>query len=298
MKRSTQILLGLLAVLAIATFIVLRQPGEVSSSGSSGKVLVSYDSAAVDKMEIRSSVGSVVLEKEAAKWILTAPVKYRADDAAVTAAVGKGKALEISSLVSANPEKQKVFQVDSTGTLVKIYAGGAEKAVFRVGKPSSSYTETYVRQEGSNDVYLAAGILSSTFGRQVKEWRDKTIFKIDEDKIRSVKFQYGDTTFTLAFQDSLWHIGKDSVGQPTVKSFLTSLSNFQTDEFVDSLPSNLPKLMAGIEAEGTQIRFHYVKEGNKYYVQTSQSPQWFEVQNWKASQVLKRKKDFAPAKVS
>jgi hypothetical protein len=196
--------------------------------------------------------------------------------------------------VSTNPEKQKLFQVDSAGTLVRIYERGAERAAFRVGKQSSSWTETYVRKEGSNDVYATAGVLSSTFARRPKDWRDKTIFKTEREQIKNVTFRYGDTTFTLSFTDSMWRVDSDSAVQTSVSTFLGSISSFQTDEFVDSSVTKLPPLVATIDVEGTQIRFYHEKDAAKYYVQTSQSPEWFEVMQWRVSQVLKRKKDFQP----
>lgn len=293
MKRSTLYSIIILIALAIATFFALQREGESSATGSSGKMLAEYDSMAVDKIEINSTNGQVVLEKQAGTWILTSPIQYRADEAAVTGAVGKGRKIELSSLVSTNPEKQQLFQVDSTGTLVKVYEKGTLKTAFRVGKPSTSFTETYVRLEGSNDVQLANEVLTSFFNKQTKEWRDKTIFKIDENIIKNVKFQYGDTTFTVSLADSLWRIGKDSVNQTVVKPLLTAVANIQSDEFVDSTLSIQPKLSATIELEGTQIRF-YRKDDTKYLVQTSQSPQWFEVQNWRTTNLLKRKKDLLP----
>ena len=180
MKRSIWILIGILAALAVSTFLVLRQPGEISTTDSSGRVLAAYDSAAVDKIEVSEPGRSVTLEKEAGKWMLTLPVKYRADEAAVALAIGTGRRIEITSPVSTNPEKRKLFQVDSSGTLVRIYERGALKAAFYIGKMGPSYTETYVRSDGSNDVYLAQGMLSTPFHNQAKEWRDKTIFKMDE----------------------------------------------------------------------------------------------------------------------
>jgi hypothetical protein len=295
MKRSQWILVGILVALVVATFLVLRQPGEISTTDSSDRVLVTYDSAAVDKIEVHSPGTSVILEREAGRWMLTSPVKYQADEAAVALAVGNGRRIEITSLVSTNPEKRKLFQVDSSGTLVKVYEKGIPKTAFYVGKMGTTYTETYVRADGSNDVYLAQGMLSTTFSRQVKEWRDKTIFKTDQAAIKSVRFQYGDTTFTLTFQDSTWMIGNDTTVMSSVKSFLGSISSLQTDEFVDSAltMTKPPAVMIGVE--GTQIRF-YTKDSGKYYVQTSQSPQWFELQTWRATQVIKRKKDFLPVK--
>lgn len=295
MKRSTLVLVVVLAVLALAAFLVMQRPGETSTSGRSGDMLVEYDSAAVDKLEIIASGGSITLEKEAGTWMLVSPFRYRADVAAVTGAVGQGRRLELSSLVSTNPGKQSLFLVDSTGTLVKVFEKGVERAAFRVGKPGSTFTETYVRREGSDEVHLVEGMLTATFVRQPNDWRDKKVFSLQESQITSVRFQFGDTTFTLSLADSLWRIGGDSVAQPTVTSFLTSLSNFQADEFIDSTVSPLPKLTAVLEVAGTQIRFHWNKEGSWYYVQSSQSPQLFKVQSWKAAQIVKRKKEFVPA---
>ncbi|MBM2839700.1 MAG: hypothetical protein HW412_228 [Bacteroidetes bacterium] len=296
MKRSALYSLITLIILAIAAFYALNREGEVSSTGDPGTMLVDYDSTAVDKLEISSPTGNVVLEKQAGIWMLTSPIKYKADEPSVTSAVGKGRKIGLTSLISTNPEKQHLFQVDSSGTLVKVYEKGTLKSSFHIGKAGSSFTETYVRLDGSNDVHLAGEVLSSYFSKQPKEWRDKTVFKIDEGAIKSVRFQYGDTTFSLTLQDSLWRIDKDSVNQSVVKPLLSALANIQTDEFVDSTFSTPPKLSAILEVEGTQIRF-FKKDDTKYFVQTSQSPQWFEVQTWRATNLLKRKKDLLPTKV-
>jgi hypothetical protein len=295
MKRNTAYSLIALVVLAIITYLVLNREGETSSSGTSDKMLVTYDSAAVDKMEILSPTGTVVLEKMGGVWMLTSPLHYKADLTAVTTAVGKGRKIETRGVVSQNPEKQNLFQVDSTGTTVRVFEKGTMTAAFHVGKPSNTYTETYVRLEGSNDVQLAADVLTSVFGKQVKEWRDKTIFKREESTLTNVRFQYGDTTFVLAMQDSLWRVDRDSAVQTSVKPLLTSLSNIQADEFIDSTITTVPKVSAVITAGGTEIRF-YRKDDNKYLVLTSESPQWYEVQGWRAAVILKRKKDLIAAK--
>ena len=292
MKRTTWILVGTVLVLAVITYVVMRQPGEVSTTEGSGTMLVSYDSASVDKIEINAAGSSIVLEKQGNGWMLTSPLRYRADQNVVTAAAGKGKSIEVKNVVSSNPEKQGLFQVDSSGTLVQMFAAGNVVAAFRVGKPSPSYTETYVRKEGTNDVYLADGMFSYTFTHPPKDWRDKSIYKSESDLIRSVTYKYGDTTFTLAMNDSLWRLNGDSVSQTTVRSMLGSLANLQADDFVDSALTAAPTHVALIDVDGTQLRFCQGKTTGTYLVQSSQSPQWYEIQGWRANQVLKRKKDF------
>jgi hypothetical protein len=302
MKRSPTVLIGILALLAIATYFVFQREGETSLASSAGEPLVTFDSAVVDKLEIRSKDGTIILEKQGGKWMLTSPVRYAADEAGVTTAVGKGRDMKITSLVSTNPAKQNIYSVDSTGTLIKFFSNNNELAAFRLGKPSTSWTETYAKKEGANEVYLTEGVSSATFVKTANDWRSKTIFKTDQSNLSTVTIQFpgakagAETTIVLTKKDSLhWVIGGDSTINSNVTSFLTSLADFQTDEFVDSTITVMPKLSAVIEAGGTQLRL-YKRTDGKYYVQSSATPQWFAVHDWKANNLLKRKKDFVAAK--
>jgi hypothetical protein len=294
MKKTSWPLIALLVVLLIAVVIVLNRPGESSRTGSTGTYLVEYDSSAIDRIDMKSTAGDITLEKEAGIWKITSPLQAKADQKTVESAVGRGTSLEISEPVSTNPEKQSLFQVDSSGALVTFYAHGTPAGAVRIGKNGPSFSDTYIRRDGSNEVYLTPG-LGNMFVRPVNDWRDKSIFKTEPSFIKEVSFQYGDTTFALVLQDSVWKIGSQEVSEPTVRSFVTSLSNLTADSFIDSLPTSLPPLTATISVPGTQIRFFRQSDGSKFTVQTSVSPQLFEVQQWRANQVLKREKDFLPA---
>jgi hypothetical protein len=295
MKRSTWILLGILVALGLITFLVLQRHGEISSSGSLGEKLVTYDSSAVDRLDISSSRQTAILAREGGRWMMKEPLSYPADEGFVNAAIGKGASLELKNLVSSNPQKQNLFQVDSTGTFVRVYERGSQKTAFWIGKTGPSYTETYVRRDGSNDVYLADGMFGYMFTKQPKDWRDKSIFKADPFTIPSVRFHYGDTTFALTRPDSVWLADQDSTVQSAVTGFLGTLANLQTDNFVDSAVT-LAKPNAVIEVGGVQLQFYFNKDANKYTVTTSMTSQVFEILPWRASQVLKRKRDFIPAR--
>jgi hypothetical protein len=291
MNRNTSILIGILLLLVAIAYLVMQNPGEQSSTGESGEYLVKVDSLAVDRIEIKSPTARLLLEKKGVEWLVQEPVSYRADQSNVASLIHESKNLEVKSIVSNKPEKQSVFQVDSTGTLVKMSAQGSEQAAFIIGKSGSSFSETYARRRTSNDVALVGGASSYTFNRPIKDWRDRTILAIPQGRIKEVKFQYGDTTFVLACEDSTWMVSKDSTQDWVVNTLLSSLSNFQADDFVDTLTSKPPKITAQISYGGAQLTFAYLKDGDKYLVQSSHSPQWFEVQTWRANQVLKRKKD-------
>lgn len=291
MTRNMYVLLGVLGVLVIVAYFVMQKPGERSSSGDTGEVLVSIDSLAVDGFEIKSQAGILVLQKKGVEWFVQEPVSYKADQSSVASLIHSSKSLEVKNIVSNRREKHSVFQVDSTGTRVRILERGAERASFILGKSGGSYAEMYARRTASSDVVLVTGASSYLFNRPVKDWRDKTIITIPRADIREVRYQYGDTTFVLAFKDSAWTIGKDSTQEGTVSNLISSLSNVQADDFVDTLTTRSSKPTAQISFAGTQLTFFYVKEVEKYLVRSSASPQWFEMQSWHASQILLRKKD-------
>lgn len=291
MTRKTLLLAGLLAVLLIVAVLVMQKPGERSSSGTTGVALAVIDSLAVDKIELRTAASSVVLQKNGVEWYIQEPVSYRADQSTVAAFLHDSKSMEVTNVVSNKPEKHSVFQVDSTGTQVRIFEKGAEKASFIVGKPTTSYSEIYARRSGSDEVLLVTGGSAYNFSRPVKEWRDKTIFSTARDNIKEVHYQYGDTSFVLAFKDSAWFIGKDSTQESVVNNLMSSLSSVQADDFVDTLMQRPPKITAQVAYAGIQLNFFFVKQGEKYLVQSSTSPQWFEMLNWRANEILKRKQD-------
>ncbi|MCX6133132.1 MAG: DUF4340 domain-containing protein [Ignavibacteriales bacterium] len=292
MTRNTYVLLGLLAVLIIIAYFVMQKPGERSSTGENSEMLASVDSIALDRIEIKSPTASVVLEKKGVEWFVESPVSYKADQSNVATLIHSARTLRIDNIVSNKPDKHAVFQVDTaTGTLVRLMQGGAEKGAFILGKAGSSYSDMYARRAASNEVALVSGASSFVFNRPVKEWRDRTILSVPKETIKEVRYQYGDTTFVLAFRDGAWTIGRDSTQEGVVSSLLSSLSNIQADDFVDSLTTHPTKPTAQISFAGTQLTFFYVKGNEKYFVRSSASPQWFEMQNWHANQILMRKKD-------
>ncbi len=291
MKRSTLLLIGILAALGIVTYIVLQRPGEASSDASSREMLVRYDSSAVDRMEVTAGGSTVRLALEGGKWMIVAPVHFRADENAINSAISRGRKIEVRGVVSNNPEKQGVFQVDSTGTIVKFFEHGTEKTAFRIGKPGTTYDETYVRREGDGDVLVAEGPLAYLYVKSPEDWRDRTIFKTDRDRITEIRYRYGDTTFSVVFADSLWKVDAQPAAPAAIQNLLGTVSHYLANDFLDSsfTPGGPPAAL--VEVSGTQIRFYHASDGGKYIVQSSADPQWYVVEPYRAQDLLKRKKD-------
>ncbi len=291
MSKKTLILAALLVVLVLLAFLVLERTGERSESVDETEHLFEIDSAAVDGVELQSRELAVVLRKRGGEWRLEAPIQYRADQGNVASLIGQLKNLGIRAVVSSNPEKQSIFEVDSTGTSVVLRIGEKPAAGLIIGKMGSTWSETYVRRPDDREVLLVDASLAPLRTRGLKEWRDRGIASVPRETIDRVEFQYGDTTFALVREDSVWRVGGQTVEDWSVSSLLSALADVKADDFVDTPPQPMPRISAMLRYSGQELRFAKPKDRESYYVQSSSSPQWYELQSWRAAQLLKRKND-------
>lgn len=289
MKNKRLLLLGLtFLLLVIAAFVVMEMPGERSALPDEGKALVNIDSATVSKVEIVAPSHRVTLAKRGAEWRVEAPIIDRADQTSAATFIGQVTMLRSRSIVSTNPEKRGLFNVDSTGTMVTVTGTATPPVAIIIGKMGASYAETYVRLMESDEVHVVGASLTFVGTRGVNGWRDKAIVQVPREEIRSVTYHYGDTTFTLAFQDSLWVVGGAPADDDLVRALVASLADVQADEFVEPAPSPAPPVVAVVAYGGNEIRFSTGRTSDVYSVQRSTDHRWFEMRSWRAQQILKR----------
>ncbi|MEW5798473.1 MAG: DUF4340 domain-containing protein [Bacteroidota bacterium] len=293
MKKNYIILVAILALLLLSAYLVMQKQGEQSSTAEQTAKFISVDSLSIDKISIRTSSQSLLLEKQGNTWHLKEPINDKADQPSVAKIIHMMKELEIKNVVSSNPAKQSVFNVDTVnGTRVTLFENGNETSSFIVGKSGPSYNDTYVRKHGSNDVLLVNASLGYEFTKGVKEWRNKILVSVPRETIKEVTYQFGDTTFSVTNSGGAWLIGKDTAQSDVVNGVLAALTDLRADDFLDTVHAAAKKVQTLVSYANTQVRFALDKTTNKYFVQTSASPQWYVMEQWRVNQVLKRKKEF------
>ncbi len=289
MKRPLLMLAGVLSALLVVAYLVTLKPGETSVSVTEGERLADIDSGAVMKIEVATPGDEVVLERRGGEWFLSSPLEDKADAAAVGTAIQRASGMIVKGIVSTKPEKHSLFEVDSAGTRVTLTQEGKDPVTLIVGKGSTNFSETYVRRDGSDNVALVDGALTWVFSKPAKDWRSKFIVNIPRTSISSVTYAYGDTVFTLSMTDSLWTIDGEPADQPAVATLLTPLSTLQCDDFLDAPPVQRPSVT--ITYAGMTVSFRHDAAEKKYYVTRTGDDRSYVLQEWRANQILKRKKD-------
>ena len=192
-KHRPLIYLGIAVLIAAATFIAER-PDEPRISDTSARVFVpGYDTADVARVEIEQLLDGAELRRDGDAWQVagrTTPMKAEllakegagapaqewkpADHTRVMSALGSLSGLEEGLSVSANPENQRLYQVDRAGVAVRGYdAQGKLLFDIVIGRNGPDLMGTYVRRAGEDRVWLVNRPIVGAFSPVASDWETR-----------------------------------------------------------------------------------------------------------------------------
>ena len=275
--------IGLLVVLAIlvAIFAILRLG--VDRAGRENPLYPGFVPETVARISIDGKERETVIEKVGNEWLVVSEDSFPAEAGVVDAMLDKITGFSRKDIISSNPEKQALYQVDASGIGVEVgTSDGTTAASFVIGKAGPDYQSTYVRDIGSDDVILAPGYLPQAFERGNRSWQDKTVYELQADEILEVDIKRPDGTIVLLRdQTGEWFISRPesiAADRNTVSRLARTLGRLRCDDFAGkttlpefglSVPdSSLWFRTAGAEHE---IAFGSRDESGRVYAKTTTS---------------------------
>ncbi len=194
MNRTTAILAALLAVLVIVWALVSINPHHVTVKAS----YISTDTSRVDYVHIRNKDGEITMKRVGGTWRITDPYDYPANPSYMQTLLRKIADLKLESLITSNKDKYENYEVEGDeASYVEVGREGGTIDSFYCGKPSKTYTHTYMRKADSDEIWLVAGTPRSSFTRKPKDWRDKKILRLDKTLLERVVLKFPDETVQL-----------------------------------------------------------------------------------------------------
>ncbi|MBN1308072.1 MAG: DUF4340 domain-containing protein [Chitinispirillaceae bacterium] len=284
--------------------IKVRRKGDVwvVSKPSASTDAKTADAAASPLVSDSVSIDAVEGEKKAAS------PEYPVDSASIASALEKITALKKDALISENPEKQDIFEVDSSKGLLVEMADNSGKPIGSViiGKSGADWNSNYVRCKGSNSVYMASGGVRNSFFTDLNRWRNKSILKFDKATAKGLTLAKKDSgMITLAHADSgnPWQI-IEPIDSPAkteeVEGILDKLALLNATDFQDeALPDTAmgfdkPELVVTVSFKNGSSRnviFGKKNSDNKYWVKTDGKDQIFLIADYTANQINKKLDD-------
>ena len=245
-KYSTKsLLITFLILLGIVSFFLIKD--SLQGDRTFPKSIISIDTSKVTAIEIYPRITNhkaFKIIKKGNSWVLDL-----ANNQTALVPISKVKNI-LSQILSIKPEsvasmdrnEWKDFNVDTSGTLVKVYEGSNNSLSLVIGKfiykqPQSM--SSYIRVNSDKDVYLTNGFLDLTFNHTADYFRDNTVINDDYENWNKLTFTYpADSSFQLIRKNNLWTInGKPTDSTSTIK-YLQSISNLSQYFYVNN-PSNL-----------------------------------------------------------
>jgi uncharacterized protein DUF4340 len=311
-KISNKTLGGIFAVLILIFLFLFVWNGD-KNERSFREELVTIDSAGVTEIVIYPKAkqhGEVKLFKEDEGW------KVRLNEN-LTASVADDKiAGLLTQLTSIKPERLAArgkdkfagFQVDSTGTRVKVYEDGDETLdiIFgrfnfqqqpqQQGMPNFGRQQpkmsTYVRLGNDTDVYEVDGFLETYFNQEPNAFRNGSVIKSDQQKWNQLTFSYpADTSFQLIKMNNEWFANDEKTDSAKTINILRQLASIRSSAFIDDVDPE--KLGASdykltIETEdGEIIDINAFFKQGKYIIHSSQnSESYFDGNNAKLGEKI------------
>jgi len=242
---NLKLILGLVLLVLVYLAVVYF---DSSKSAPLEKQLVSIDTSKVTGLIIETADEQVNLTKPAGQWQLELPSGKKVTAVASKVSSVLDRLMDISTdrLAAKEEDKWAAYQVDSTGTKLKVQEGDKLTLDMVVGQ--SGFT-TYIRLAGEVEVYASDNFKGLSTYDNVNYFRDNTFLRMETDSIESISFNYpGDSAFQITNIAGSWTFN-DSTPADSAKTlfYIRNLSLKFSNDFASEDGTSVGAQIAEIE---------------------------------------------------
>jgi hypothetical protein len=208
--RSTIALIVVLAGLAAYIyFVTWKQPEGADSSKRQEKVF-NVASDKIGEIKITTTSGeATTARKENGTWKLVEPVTAAADESEVSAIANTLSNAEIVRVIDENPSNLNDYGLSNPRVEIDFKAEGDKdyRKLF-LGEKTPTGSDLFARKNDEKKVFLIAAYQETTLNKTGFDLRDKTILKVDRDKIDRLDLTAGTQSVSIAKDGSEWKLKK------------------------------------------------------------------------------------------
>jgi hypothetical protein len=186
--------------------------GPVDDSPDHEKVFT-VEADKIDELQIKSEAGErTTLRKKGTAWEIVEPTAAPSDQAAVSGITSNLASVEIQRVVEENASDLKEFGLAEPRIEVAFKSGGQEHRL-QIGQKTPSGSDVYARLADQNKVFLIPSHLDTTFNRGTFDLRDKSVLKLDLQKVDALEVTAGGRTTRFQKQNNEWQLTQPAAGR-------------------------------------------------------------------------------------
>jgi hypothetical protein len=214
----------------------------------------SVESDKIEEIAIKSETGErTVLRKSGDKgWQIVSPAAAQPDPAEVSGLTTNLSTLEMQRVVDENPPDLKEYGLAQPRIEVSFKIGGQQQ-ILLIGQKTPPGTDLYAKRGSDNKVFLIPSHLETTFNKGTFDLRDKTVLKVDREKLDVLELTVGNRTMRFVKPSGEWQLSAPVQGRAdfsAIESLVSRLTGLQMKAVAD--PADVKK--AGLEKPAATVR--------------------------------------------
>jgi hypothetical protein len=208
----------------------------------------------IEEITVRSEAGDQTrLQKSGDKgWQIVAPTSAQPDPAEISGLTSNLSTLEVQQVVDENAPDLKEYGLAQPRIEVAFKSGGQQHTLL-IGQKTPPGTDLYAKQASSNRVFLIPSYLESTFNKGTFDLRDKSVLKVERDKLDTLEVSTAERTTRFAKPSGEWQIAAPVQGRAdfsAIEGLVSRLTGLQMKAVVEE--ADQKKL--GLEKPAATVR--------------------------------------------
>ncbi len=211
-KTTIALVVVLGGLVAYIYFVTWKQPegGGGAADTKVEKVFPGLQSDKIDEIHVHAESGdSTVLKKDKDGWKITEPLATAAQESEASGIANALSQLEVVRAIDDNPSNLVDYGLGAPRVEIQFKAAG-DKDFKRllIGQKTPTGANVFAKRNDEKRVFTIAAFQDQTFNRSTFDLRDKTVVKIDRDKVDHVEVDADNKAMELAKAGNDWTLVK------------------------------------------------------------------------------------------
>ena len=310
MKFKTTIILFAIFIVLLAFVLLFEYKGMGEKDEEEKLLALSSDD--VEKITFKKEDETITFQKdEEGEWLITEPLKAKADKFEVDRLADDFSDLRIERVVEEEPEEIEKYGIPQKE--ISLWFKDKDKPIkILIGMENPLGNTFFVKRDDETRVVLIPSHLKSLMEKSLFDFREKNIFKYETDDVKSVKLRAKKARWEVSKKGEEWFFESpiNALAKSSkIDDILSSLSNLKAKEFVseEKKSDDVKKygfdrpeyeITLGMPLENQEVTFSLHKKEDKLYATTSLSPKIVEAEDPLLSDLEKEAEELREKKVA
>jgi uncharacterized protein DUF4340 len=212
--RGLRSIIALVVVLAglgaYIYFVTWKQPEGGADASKKNEKVFAVQSDKIEEIKVASAGGeTTTVKKDGASWKVVEPIQAAADESEVSGITNAISNADIVRVVDENPSTLNDYGLSNPHIEIEFKATGDKNyRTLYLGEKTPTGADLFARRNDDKRVFLVASFQENSLNKSTFDLRDKSVLKVDREKIDGVETSAGGKTLAIAKDGGDWKLTK------------------------------------------------------------------------------------------